>query len=99
MSGLPNPLSGSTLNKLGGKGALIGSPNMGTTNKALGLFQGNEDTPTPPPPTPTWDDAAIAGQNKADELRKRRGLAASILAGQSSGINQPTTQAASLLGS
>jgi hypothetical protein len=96
MSGLG---TGNLLNKMGGKGALIGLPNLGTTNKSTGLFQGNENTPTPPPPTPTWNDAAGAGQAKADELRKRRGMAASILAGQSSGINQPTTQAASLLGS
>lgn len=64
-----------------------------------GLFSGPPKVPTPPP-APTIDDAEVAGQNKADQLRKRRGMAATILAGSTASTNaQPATQAASLLGS
>lgn len=64
-----------------------------------GLFSGTPSVPTPPP-APTINDAEMAGQNKADQLRKRRGMASTILAGASVPTNaQPATQAAALLGS
>lgn len=39
--------------------------------------------PVPPPPVPTIDDASKA-RDDSDALRKRRGRAASILAGKTS---------------
>lgn len=50
------------------------------------------------PPAPTINDAEIAGQRERDALRKRRGMAATILAGTQQ-ANQPTTQTSQLLGS
>lgn len=57
--------------------------------------------PPPAPPPPTVDNAAVQGQNDADALRARRGMASTILAGgnQSTSSTQPTTGAARLLGS
>lgn len=65
-----------------------------------GLFgTGSPSTPTPPP-APTVDDAEASGQQTADQLRRRRGMASTILAGANPQANtQPTTQAATLLGS
>ena len=64
------------------------------------------DTPKPPPPPPappppTVDNAAVQGQNDADALRQRRGMASTILAGGDKSISttQPQTGAARLLGS
>ena len=65
-----------------------------------GLFGSKTPALAPTPPPPSYDDAAIAGQQKTDELRKRRGMAATILAGSApQSTTQPQTQAASLLGS
>jgi hypothetical protein len=57
------------------------------------------DKPAVPdaPPAPTMSDAEAAGEDKANQLRRRRGLAATVLAGSMN--QQPTTRAASLLGS
>lgn len=64
-----------------------------------GLFSGPPKVPTPPP-APTVNDAEVAGQDKADALRKRRGMASTILAGATAPNNaQPATQSAALLGS
>lgn len=60
------------------------------------LFPDKPDVPEPPP-APTMDDAEAAGMDKANQLRRRRGMAATILGGLDE--KQPTTQAASLLGS
>jgi len=64
-----------------------------------GLFS-SPDTPAvpTPPPAPTVSDADAMGQVKADQLRRRRGMASTILSGTSNNT-QPTTQAAALLGS
>jgi hypothetical protein len=52
------------------------------------------------PPAPTINDADAAGEQKTDQLRRRRGMASTILAGaQSATSNKPQTQAAALLGS
>lgn len=64
-----------------------------------GLFSGPPKVPTPPP-APTVNDAEVAGQDKADALRRRRGMASTILAGATASTNaQPATQSAALLGS
>jgi hypothetical protein len=60
-------------------------------------------TPAPPPPPvapppPTVDTADVQAQSDADALRRRRGMASTILAGGTS-ATQPTTSAARLLGS
>ncbi len=60
------------------------------------LFPDKPDAPVAPP-APTISDADAAGEDKANQLRRRRGLAATILAGSTD--QQPTTRAASLLGS
>lgn len=60
------------------------------------LFPDKPDAPVAPP-APTLSDAEAAGEDKANQLRRRRGLAATILAGSTN--QQPTTRAASLLGS
>lgn len=65
-----------------------------------GLFGGGTPSTPTPPPAPTIDDAEASGQDAADQLRRRRGMASTILAGANTvGATQPTTQAASLLGS
>ena len=63
-----------------------------------GLFGGDSPSAPQAPPAPTANDAEVAGQASADALRRRRGMAASILAGSSTGTNTPTTQAKTLLG-
>lgn len=62
-----------------------------------GLFGGSPSAPTPPP-APTVSDAEVGAADKADQLRRRRGMAATILAG-ANGQNTPTTQSSALLGS
>lgn len=63
------------------------------------LFPKAPDVPEPPP-APTINDAEAAAEDKSAQLRRRRGLASTILAGANSyQSNQPTTQAAALLGS
>lgn len=67
-----------------------------------GMFGGSAPSTPAAPPAPTIDDAEVAGQNSADQLRRRRGMASTILAGANSSSatgSQPTTQAAALLGS
>lgn len=64
-----------------------------------GLFGGSAPSTPTPPPAPTIDDAEAAGQETADQLRRRRGMASTILAGANADASQPKTQAASLLGS
>jgi hypothetical protein len=66
-----------------------------------GLFGGN-DAPAVPvaPPAPTINDAEASAQAKTDELRRRRGMASTILAGAQPASNTtPQTRAAGLLGS
>lgn len=63
-----------------------------------GLFGGGPSASPAPPPAPTVADAEIGAADKADQLRKRRGMAATILAG-ANGNNTPTTQSSALLGS
>lgn len=51
-----------------------------------GLFGGNEVPPAPAPvivkqPAPTIDDTALAQEQAANDLRRKRGSAANILAG------------------
>jgi hypothetical protein len=48
------------------------------------------------PPAPTLDAAQEAGEDQANQLRRRRGMAATVLGGMDN--LQPTTQTASLLG-
>lgn len=55
--------------------------------------------PPPPPPPPTVEDASLRGQQSADALARRRGMASTILAGGSGSAVQPMTTAARLLGS
>lgn len=63
-----------------------------------GLFGGSSPSVPQAPPAPTINDAEAAGQEKADQLRRRRGMASTILtAGHSTAT--PQTQAAALLGS
>ena len=66
-----------------------------------GLFGGGSPSLPAPPPAPTVNDAEASGQEAADRLRRRRGMASTILAGanQSTSTSQPATQAAALLGS
>ena len=65
---------------------------------------GGTSTPKPPPPPvapppPTVDNAVVQGQNDADALRQRRGMASTILAGgNQASSTQPVTAAAKLLG-
>lgn len=62
----------------------------------LGLKDG--PAPAPPPAPPTINEAEVAAQSATDELRRRRGMASTILAGAMPAA-QPTTRAAALLGS
>lgn len=57
------------------------------------------DAPIAPtaPDAPTIDAADAAAEDKANQLRRRRGMAATILGGLDNA--QPTTQTSSLLGS
>lgn len=64
-----------------------------------GLFGGGAPSIPAAPPAPTVSDAEVSGQNAADQLRRRRGMASTILAGASTDNNKPTTQASQLLGS
>lgn len=61
-------------------------------------FGKKPQTPTPvaPPPVPTIDDASKA-RDDSDALRKRRGRAASILAGKSSMATNMVASAAKTL--
>lgn len=64
-----------------------------------GLFGGGSPSTPAAPPAPTINDAEASGENAADQLRRRRGMASTILAGANQTNTQPTTQAAALLGS
>lgn len=63
-----------------------------------GALNGPSDPnmPDAPPPLPTIDDAANA-QRSRDALRRRRGMAATILTGPS-GVPTPPTNRQTLLG-
>jgi hypothetical protein len=64
------------------------------------LFDHKSTTQPTPPGPPTINDAEAQAQDDSDALRKRRGMAATVLAGANpAGTNQPATQAARLLGS
>lgn len=64
-----------------------------------GLFGGSSPSVPTPPPAPTINDAELQAEKASDALRRRRGMAATILAGAQSDTSQPTTKAAQLLGS
>lgn len=65
-----------------------------------GLFGGSAPKTPEAPPAPTINDAEASGQDAADRLRRRRGMASTILAGANPQTNTtPQTQAAALLGS
>lgn len=65
-----------------------------------GLFGGASPSTPEAPPAPTIDDAAAAGQAEKDALKRRRGMASTILAGaNTAAATQPTTQTTQLLGS
>lgn len=57
------------------------------------------DMPEPivPPPPPAIEDAALAGQKRADALRKRKGRQATILTSPE-GVNNKAQSAPTLLG-
>lgn len=63
-----------------------------------GLFGGASPSTPEAPPAPNIDEAAAAGQAEKDALRRRRGMASTILAGAQT-PTQPTTQTTQLLGS
>lgn len=90
-----NLFKGSNLTKsvLSGGLTTAHSLNMAGKNK---LFPGKPDIPEPPP-APTLDAGEAVAEDKVNQLRRRRGMAATILGGMD--INQPTTQTTSLLGS
>ena len=67
-----------------------------------GLFGGGDGSQglQQAPPAPTVNDAEVSAQQTADKLRKRRGMASTILAGANTATaTTPATKAASLLGS
>ncbi len=65
-----------------------------------GLFGGGGYSAPPAPPAPTINDAEVTAEKNADALRRRRGMAATILAGADKSTSaDPTTKAATLLGS
>lgn len=65
-----------------------------------GLFGGGSPSVPQAPPAPTINDAEKSSQEAADALRRRRGIASTILAGANAGTsNTPATKAAALLGS
>lgn len=68
----------------------------GNADLKNGLFPDKPEVPEAPP-APTLDAGEAAAEDKAAQLRRRRGMAATILGGMDT--TQPTTQAASLLGS
>lgn len=55
-----------------------------------GLFGGNDAPPAPAPvvvqqPAPVIEDTTVAGEQAAEQLRRKRGMAANILAGKDQG--------------
>lgn len=54
--------------------------------------------PPPPPPPPVVEDAAAKAQDEADRLRRRRGIASTILTGPQ-GAGTPAVGTKTLLGS
>ena len=67
-------------------------------NDPLHLYTRNSAQQPVAPESPTINQAEVKAQSTADDLRKRRGMAATILAGQP-GDTQPVVNAARLLGS
>jgi len=55
--------------------------------------------PVTPPPPPVIEDTAATAQEYQDQLRRRKGRAASILTDRTPGAMQPQTAAKTLLGS
>lgn len=55
--------------------------------------------PTPPPPPPSYSTAEVQGENARDMLRRRRGMAATVLNGAGGVNNTGNTSASPLLGS
>jgi hypothetical protein len=98
-SGLGDLLKGQTSFKNVTKHHLTGGLSTAHDFNKDGYHRLFPDKPAVPdaPPAPTMSDAEAAGEDKANQLRRRRGLAATILAGSTN--QQPTTRAASLLGS
>ena len=62
----------------------------------LGLMSHSSPKVPDAPPAPTIDDASVAGEEEAQRLRRRRGMASTIL---SANAQAPTTQTTTLLGS
>lgn len=100
-SSLKNTFTGSSIRKsllTGGLTTIHQLNRAEPIRKALGdkLFPDKAELPEAPA-APTMDAAEAAAEDKAAQLRRRRGMAATILGGLDTA--QPTTQAASLLGS
>jgi hypothetical protein len=62
-----------------------------------GLFAPKVKVPEPPGPPPTIDEAA-RGQDRTDQLRRRRGRAATILVPDGGMGSAPQRPAATILG-
>jgi len=54
--------------------------------------------PVAPPAPPATSDAALAGDQAADRLRRRRGTAATIIAGDTAAVPQSSVATKTLLG-
>lgn len=71
------------------------------------IFGGGNSSPPPPPPAvppappPVVEDTQLRAEQQADQLRKRQGRAATILAGgmQGTGTGAPAVGTKTLLGS
>ena len=78
-------------------GAFGVATGMFSPKQVSGLFGGNSPKTPDAPPAPTIDEAYAAGEEERQRLRRRRGMASTILAGQAN--TQPNTQTQALLGS
>lgn len=76
-----------------------GAASIGTFGLADGLIGGTPELKAPdaPPGAPTIDQAAMQ-EDQARKLRRRRGRAANILAGDDAGAGAPGTATKTLLG-
>lgn len=61
-----------------------------------GMFKHKSSKTPDAPDAPTFDDAEVAGEEERQRLRRRRGMASTILAGNA---EAPTTKSINLLGS
>jgi hypothetical protein len=97
-SGLGNLLKGQTSGKNIAQNLLTGGVSTAHDFNKDGYHRLFPDAVSPPdaPPAPTIDAADASAQDKEEQLRRRRGMAATILGGLEA--MQPTTQATSLLG-